>query len=106
MPKFKVNTKTSLFEPVEIEIDGKIFKVKKITKEINQQIIELDKKAREGDSEAIFQRLELLIGPSKEFNNLGLDEVVSITKFISENILRPTPIEKNSSRPGQEKSLL
>ena len=105
MPKFKVDTKASLFEPVEIEIDGKIFKVKKITREIIQEVEKLDKDAAKGDADSVFKRLELLIGEGDEINRLGIDDVVEITKFIIENAFSPKAAEKNSSRPGLEKSL-
>lgn len=105
MPKLTVDTKASLYEPVEVEIDGKIFQVKKMTKEIIQKLAELDALVRKGKTYAIFQRVELMIGKSEEVSRLGVGEAIKIMKFIIDTAFNPEPAEKNLLRPGQEKLL-
>lgn len=104
MPKFQVSTKKSLYKPVEVEIDGKTFSCKRITRDVLQKIGELDKEVGEGNLDAVYKRLELLLGKSKTFNKLDINQIVDITNFILRCILNPEKEEKNESGSGDEKS--
>jgi Holliday junction resolvasome RuvABC ATP-dependent DNA helicase subunit len=104
MAKIQINTKKSLYEPIEIEIDGKSYAVKRITRDVLKKIREYDEKVSKGDLDAAYKRLELFIGKHKAINELGLDELNEVTNFIIHNIISPKRIEKNSQRPADEKS--
>lgn len=103
MSKLKIDTKNSLYEPVEVEINGKTFQVKKITREIGQQLADFDAQIQKGNTDAIYQRLELVIGKNKEIDQLGIHEAITIMKFIIHKAFSPEKIEKKVQGPGQEK---
>jgi len=98
MPRLKIDT--SLYDPIEVEIDGEIFRVKKITRDMLQKIQELDTETGKGNLEAAYQRLELFIGKHKVINNLALEDLIEITNFIVTNLFRPKKQEKNLQRSG------
>ena len=107
MPRrFKVNTKTSasLYDPLEVEINGQVFKVKPVGRVMLKKIEELDGRVKAGDLDAAYERLELLIGKHKAIDKLVLEDLVGITDFITSNLIRPRKKEKNVQRPEEGKS--
>ena len=103
MPRLTIDTKKSLFEPVEVEINGKVFKVKKIDRETLKKITELDIETQAGNLDAAYRRLELMIGKQAVVSSLAIEELIEITQFIIGNIFRPSKQEKNLPGPGEEK---
>ena len=103
MPRLNIDTKKSLFEPVEVEIDGQVFTVKRIDRDTLKKIAELDEETQKGNLDAAYERLELLIGKHKFINTLALEELIEITDFVTRNIFRPSKQEKNLPGPGEEK---
>jgi hypothetical protein len=103
MPRLKIDTKKSLYEPLEIEINGKVFQAKAIDRDILKKIRELDAETGKGNLDAAYQRLELLIGKHKFIDDLKLENLIEITEFVIRNIFRPTKLEKNSPGPGAKK---
>ncbi len=104
MPRLKIDTKKSLYDPIEVEIDGKVYKVKKITRPLLKKIGEYDKAVAEGDLESAYKRLELFIGKHKILSELSLNELIEITNFVITNLFKPTREEKNLQRPEEKKS--
>jgi hypothetical protein len=103
MPTLKIDTKKSLYDPIKIDIDGKVYKVKKITRPMLKKIGEYDKAVVEGDLESAYKRLELFIGKHKVLNELNLNELIEITNYIITNLFKPTSTEKNMQRPEEKK---
>ena len=103
MPKLTIDTKKSLYEPVEIEIDGKVVKVKNIDRETLNKITALDEEISKGNLDAVYQRLELLIGKHKFIDKLTVENLTEITMFVIRSIMSPTKAEKNLPGPGEEK---
>jgi len=104
MPKFKVETDNSLYEPLEVEIDGETFPVINLDREAMRKLQEFDTQLYAGDADAAYRRLEFLIGKTGKIDKLTVQQVVGITDFIVKETQKPQKKEKNSPRPEGEKS--
>ena len=105
MPKLRIDTKKSLYKPIEVEIDGKVFQVRRLTRDVLQEAERLDSEVASGKLDAAYERLEFLLQTkSKIFNKLSVEEVGEVTRFITSSMLSPEKSEKNESRPEDEKS--
>jgi len=107
MSKLVINTTQELYKPIEIEIDGKTYTVKaKFTRKFLKKLGEYDKLIDQGDEDAAFKRLEVLIGKQTVIDKLDIREVNEITRHIIKNIYEPErdlpAKEKNSERPGDK----
>ena len=100
MPKLTIDTKESLFKPIEVEIDGKVFEVKRFTRAVAQEVEKLDTQIQGGKLDAAYRQLEIFLGENKAIGNLDLNQVNEITRFIVKNIISPEPEEKNEPKPG------
>jgi len=103
MPRFVLETEKSLFEPIEVEIKGKVYVAKSISRDDWRKIAELDKEAEKGNLDAAYERLGLIIGKHKVIDTLTLAELGAITNFFVMSTFSPTKIEKNLPGPGEEK---
>ena len=103
MPKLVINTEKSLYKPIEVEIDGKVYKVRKLTRDVLQKVEGFDKNVSSGNLDAAYGRLEFLLeAKAKTFNGLIVQEVGEITEFITKAAFSPEKSEKNESRPEAE----
>ena len=103
MPKLVINTEKSLYKPIEVEIDGKVYKVRKLTRDVLQKVEGFDKDVSSGNLDAAYGRLEFLLEAKvKTFNGLIVQEVGEITEFITKAAFSPEKSEKNESRPEAE----
>jgi len=97
----KLTTKPTLFEPVEIDIDGEILRVKPITLGGLERIQALQEKAGQGSIAAIREMIEsLLEGKIEILSGLSLDSVVRLIEVAVEKSVKPGAEEKNSPGPG------
>lgn len=103
MPKLTVNTKDSLYEPTTIEIDGKTFTAKEVTRADLKALDEFDNRIREGDLDASYQRLEFFIGSSPLIGKLPLGRVLDITNFIFKSLLVGSTAERKKQKAGESK---
>jgi len=106
MPKLKVDTSTTLYEPLEVEIDGKTFKVRRITRDLLRAISAMDVEVQGGQADLVYDRLALLLEEkaAPAIDKLDLLEVRRVMEFITENAFKVSKEEKNGSRLGDEKS--
>lgn len=108
MSKLVIDTKKSLYKPIEIEINGKTYLVRRITRPVIVELEALAKKAGEGDVEAAYKQLELLLGKHKAFDDLELREVNDVIVFITDQIFKSEKVipeaEKKATRPGSSVS--
>jgi len=104
MPRLKIDTKKSLYEPVEIEINGKLFQLSPVDRALLKKVRELDLETKKGNLDAAYERLELFIGKHKFVDNLVIENLIEITDFVVRSIVSPTKKEKNLSGPGDKKS--
>ena len=104
MPTLKIDTRKSLYQPVEVEIDGKKFAAKRLDRDIIQQVEALDVEAQGGKLDSAYKQLELLLGKHKAISRLDFHQVGEIITFIVKSMLNPEEQEKNESGPGDVKS--
>uniref|UniRef100_A0A6M3MFG3 Tail assembly chaperone n=2 Tax=viral metagenome TaxID=1070528 RepID=A0A6M3MFG3_9ZZZZ len=105
MPRLTIDLEKSLYPPIEVEIDGKIFVLKKVTQKMLKKIGQLDEEIPKGNLEAAWERLEVLFGPHKIFSNLDIFQVGQIIGFVIKSIMTTDKEEKKASRPEEKKSL-
>jgi len=102
----KVDTKASLHEPLEVEIDGRILKVKEVTLGGLEEIQSLTPDLLGGSAAAVKKILSLLLeGENDElFALLPLSRLKPLVETLVARSVNPTEEEKNGQRPGDESS--
>ncbi len=99
----KLDTKKSLFEPLEIEIDGQAFRIRPITLGALEKIQALQIEMAAGSARAIREMLETVIeGDITVLMGLTIDQLQQLMTVIVERSVRPTGAEKNGHGPGDE----
>lgn len=109
MNRFKVSTKTSLFKPVEIEVDEKVFSLPMITPALIDEVSKHQEKAEAGDMRATCMQLHLLTGvPVKLAMRLDVRDLEKMMKYVSAKIFKAEGTEeeeeKKESRVGETPS--
>lgn len=94
MDRFKVSTKESLFKPIEIEVDGKVYSVSMITAELIEKMEKYDNKAEAADMKAVTELLELIIGIPKEVSRkIDVRDLNKMLTYVSGKIYNPLKYE-------------
>jgi hypothetical protein len=102
MPKLSIDTGASLYEPIEVEIDGKAFVLRRLTQKDFAELEALDQKIIDGNLVAAFKRLDVLFGPDESFSKLDIYQVGEVIRFVARAISNPEKKEKNGPNPGGE----
>jgi hypothetical protein len=102
----KLDTKSSLFEPIEVEIDGKKLLVREITLDTLEKIQDLQDDLAAGSAKAIREALESLVeigpGDTELLGKLPLRKIREFVTVLVEKSLTASPEEKNGSGPGDK----
>ena len=99
----KLDTKPTLFEPIEVEIDGVRLRVREITLGMLERIQQLQMDAAAGSAVAIRENLEALLdGDVGVLNNMPLSKLAQLITVVVEKSIKPGTEEKNGSGPGVE----
>jgi hypothetical protein len=97
----EIDTTKSLFEPIEIKIDGKLFRVRELTLGMLEEIQKFQTETAEGSAGAIRKQLETLVeGNAEAFGKLTMSQLEKVMSVIVEKSLRPKEPEKNAQKPG------
>jgi len=107
LKKLVLNTTKSLYKPLEIEIDGKAYYCRKLTKDTIDKIFKFSQKAQDGDVNAPYEQAHFSFSvPLKVLYELHIKEVGDINNKIIEAIVHPTKVEpeeeKNVKGPGDK----
>lgn len=103
--RLKIDTKTTLFEPVEVEIDGVVLRVKRQTLKTLKSIQKLWEDMRAGSAEAVSTALGTLFeGETAILDDLPLDKLSEVIEFAIRESSNAGRSGKNPSGPG-DKSL-
>jgi hypothetical protein len=104
----KFDTTPSLYEPVEVEIDGRRLQVKRITLGDLERIQALQADATAGSAKAIRESLEtLLVGEAADVAlvaKMPLEKLAELITTVVERAVKPGPEGKNSSGPADQSS--
>lgn len=101
--RLKIDTKATLFDPIEVEIDGKVIKVRTFTIRDLQKIQELEKDALAGSVKAIKEMIIPLLETDDPniLDSLQLSQLKPLIEFV---VTRSMGVsegeEKNASGPG------
>jgi hypothetical protein len=99
----KLDTKPTLFEPIEIEIDDVRLRVREITLGMLERIQALQLDAAAGSAAAIRENLEALLeGEVAVLQKLPLAKLAQLITVVVEKSIKPGTEEKNGSGPGAE----
>lgn len=99
----KLDTKPTLFEPIEIEIDDVRLRVREITLGMLENIQALQMDAAAGSAVAIRENLEALLeGEVGVLKNMPLSKLAQLITVVVEKSIKPGTEEKNGSGPGAE----
>ena len=111
--KLVLSTKKSIHKPIEVEIDGKIYHCRPLSRTLWDGVKQYEDAAADGDIEALYKQVELLYGvPIVILNKLDIRDVNSLLEYTMAQIFKLTPktdkekAEKNGSKPGPAKSAL
>lgn len=92
----KLDSVPSAFEPVEVDIDGTVLKVKELTLADLRKIQALGPDLTAGSAEAITKVLGLVLeGKIEVLENLQLAKIRQLIFLVLERGVKPTAEEKN-----------
>lgn len=104
MPKFNADA-PSLFEPIEVVIDGKTYKVKQVTPKMMRKIGGMFEEAEASDDigqafRLAARQLHMFLGvPESVFEGTDMRKLTSAVKFITDTIIDQS---KGATEEGKE----
>ena len=107
MDSHELSTEKSLYRPIEITVNGKLYSVATITPKLLKQVSKYEKAALRGDPDAIVQQFSILTGVEPAVvENLDIRDLNVALVRITKEVLRPEEVlgkaEKNGSKPGKK----
>jgi hypothetical protein len=97
----RLDTKATLFEPNEIEIDGQLLKIKQITLSSLERIQNLQEGLAAGSAKAIREALENLVdGDVAPLLSVPIGKIKDLITILVEKSISAGLEEKNGSGPG------
>ena len=105
--KLILSTQKSIHKPIEIEIDGKTYENRPLSRATFDKVKAQEKEAVKGNIEALYKQVEILYGiPIAVLNKLDIRDVSTIINHTMEKIIQAQPTtakgiaEKNEPKPG------
>lgn len=106
-----LSTQKSIHKPIEVEIDGKMYQNRPLSRATFDDVKKHEKAALKGDIEALYNQVQILFGvPMDVLNKLDIRDVNSLLEYTMAQIFQPSAetdkekAEKNESKPGPDKS--
>ncbi|MBA7556629.1 hypothetical protein ES705_49345 [subsurface metagenome] len=103
MPKLNVDEQKSLYEPIEIVLEGKAYVIEKVTTEMVEEVTNA---GETNDVTTISKQLSIFLKEKPEaFKNIDLRKLGAVIRFISETITKQLEghEEKNALKAGEKK---
>lgn len=93
----EIDTKKSLFDPIEIKIDGVNYPVREMTEGMLEQIQELAKEVEKGSVVAVRKQITLLVDlPEETIKGLTMANLKNLIEALSDKCIKvPSGQEKN-----------
>ena len=103
--RLTLSTKTSIFKPIEVVIDGKLYRTERIPPSLIKKILKFEKKAGDGDIDAVMAQLNLVLGvPIEILEEIDIRDLEKTLETISGRIFNPKKFipadEKDPLKPG------
>jgi len=110
--KLILSTQKSIHKPIEIEIDGKTYQNRPLSRATFDKVKEHEKAALKGDIEALYEQVKILFGVSMDvLNKLDIRDVNTLLQYTMTQVTQPLATtekekaEKNEPKPGLDKSV-
>jgi len=111
--KLVLSTQKSIHKPIEVEIDGKTYQNRPLSRTTFDEVKKYEKAALKGDIEALYKQVQVLFGvPIEVLNKVDVRDINTLITYTMEQILTASAktdkekAEKNESKPGPDKSAL
>ena len=107
--KLILSTQKSIHKAIEVEIDGKTYQNRPLSRMTFDEVRKHEKEALKGDIEALYKQVQILYGVEMDvLNKLDIRDVSSIINYTMTKVSQPNvekeKAEKNESKPGPDKS--
>ncbi len=109
--KLILSTQKSIHKPIEIEIDGKNYCNRPLSRATFDEVKKHEKAAIKGDIEALYKQVQAMFPVSMEvLNKLDIRDVNSLLDYVMAQIFTTSTekdkeqAEKNESKPGLKES--
>jgi len=87
--KLILSTQKSIHKPIEIEIDGKIYQNKPLSRTTFDEVRKHEKAALKGDIEALYNQVNILFGvPMEVLNKLDVRDVNTLLQYTMAQIFQ------------------
>ena len=87
--KLILSTQKSIHKPIEIEIDGKIYQNKPLSRTAFDEVRKHEKAALKGDIEALYNQVNILFGvPMEVLNKLDVRDVNTLLQYTMAQIFQ------------------
>lgn len=109
--KLILSTQKSIHKPIEVEIDGKTYRNRPLSRATFDEVKKHEKAALGGDIEALYKQVQILFGvPMEVLNKLDVRDVNTLLEYTMAQVFQPSAMtdkekaEKNESKPEQSSS--
>jgi len=90
--KLILSTQKSIHKPIEIEVDGKTYQNRPLSRATFDEVRKHEKAAVGGDIEALYKQVEVLFGvPVEILNKLDIRDVNSLLEYTMAQIFQAKP---------------
>ena len=110
--KLVLSTQKSIHKPIEIEVDGKTYQNRPLSRVTFDEVKKHEKAALGGDIEALYKQVQILFGVSMDvLNKLDIRDVNTLLKYTLTQVFQPSATtdkekaEKNAPKPGPNSSV-
>ena len=88
--KLVLSTQKSIHKPIEIEVDGKTYQNRPLSKATFDEVRKHEKAALKGDIEALYNQVNILFGvPVEVLNKLDVRDVNTLLQYTMAQIFKP-----------------
>jgi len=109
--KLILSTQKSIHKPIEVEVDGKTYQNRPLSRATFDEVKKHEKAALGGDIEALYKQVQILYGVEMAvLNKLDIRDVNTLLQYTMTQVSQPLvttdkeKAEKNGSKPGPDKS--
>ena len=111
--KLVLNTQKSIHKPIEIEIDGKTYQNRPLSRATFDEVKKYEKAAVGGDIESLYKQIHALFPvPIEVLNKLDIRDINTLLTYTMAQIFQANAgkgkgkAEKNAPKPGPNRSAL
>ncbi len=107
-----LSTQKSVHKPIEVEIDGKIYSNRPLSRATFDEVQKYEEAALKGDIEALYKQVTVLIDvPMEVLNEIDIRDINSLLEYVMKKIIPPATKpttdkekkEKKTPKPGSNK---